>query len=448
MKNLYKYFPVFIQNLAITILNNRKYYQKYGAVPIFNPLNKVISKLDVSSLNDINTVARINNLINEAVENVPYYQENKAQYKPISSLDELKNLPVLNKDVLKTQNEKFISKKSNRFNSYYFRTSGSTGTPLKGAISLKDLRKRLSFFLISLKHENIDYSRPVARFLGANITGGSGAVFRKDFINNHLLFSIYDLSQDKIYKYFDALKKNNIEIIEGYPSTIYSLVKFLKAEGFKLPSVKHVLTTAEKLLDYQKEEIEFFFQTNVFDYYGSSEGSAYMFLTKKGFYLNTNKVAYFETVDNTYNPVQGEAGKMLVTSFTSSFTPLIRYDIGDICSIINNDNEIIKVNEIIGRQDDVYITPNGTEFSRFSLVLKYLPKEVVESQLKLYQQTNKAEIIYVANKKLPIAKFKAFHNKLNSMLRIDFDLSFNYLPKFQKINRGKLSAVKIITDEN
>src|SRR5690606_31470981 len=153
------------------------------------------------------------------------------------------------------------------------------------------------------KMENIDYSKPLARFPGADIAR-KGKVYRCDLINKHLLFSIYHLSNDRISEYHQALNYFKVEILEGYPSTIISLVRLLKANNLNLPSVKHVLTTAEKLLDYQREEIEDFFGLKVFDFYGSSEGSVYMFLTKEGYYLNCNQIGYFECVDENYNPVK------------------------------------------------------------------------------------------------------------------------------------------------
>lgn len=447
MKNLYKYSPVFLQDIAITLINNYKYYQKYGAIPFVKPLKKVIEQLD-TDINDQGTLLRVNHLIKEAIKHVPYYRENREHYQPISSLSEINRLPILRKSILKDHNEKFISEKCTPRNSYNFKTSGSTGTPLKGAISLEELNLRFQVFFASLKREGINYSLPVARFLGANITGGSSKVYRKDFINNHYLFSIYDLSVDNTMLYYNALAKNKIKIIEGYPSTIYSLVKLLRIRKLQLPEVQHVLTTAEKLLDYQKEEIEDFFQLKIFDYYGSSEGSAYMFLTQEGYYLNSNKIAYFETVDECDKVLQDEPGRMLITSFTSSFTPLIRYDIGDICEIIENKNQTIKVKEIIGRQDDVFVSPDGIEFSRFSLVLKYLPKNVQESQLLLWQETNKAEVHYIALEAIPLKEFHEFQTKLNSILKVKFNIKYIHILTFGKHNRGKLSAVKIIKNEN
>ena len=448
MKRFYKLLPIPIQHLAITFMNNYKYYQKYGAIPFFKPLKSIIKNLKRESLNDDKTLERINELIEYAVEYVPYYIENKEKYYKLNSIEDLKKIPVLQKETFRKYNKKFISKQVKKKNSYSYKTSGSSGTPLKGYTSIRDLRSRFENFLISLEKEQIDYSSRVGRFLGANVAS-SKLVYRKDLINNHYLFSIYDLSSEKIDGYYKAMVNNKIEIIEGYPSTVYSLVKLLKTKGYVVPGVKHVLTTAEKLLDHQKEEIEAYFNVKIFDYYGSSEGSAYMYRCNLNYYLNANRVAYFETVDHNFKEVEiGKPGKMLVTSFTSHFTPLIRYDIVDSCSVIYNENQIIKVSVILGRQDDVYTTPKGHEFSRFSLLLKYLPENVLESQLVLKNYTDKVELLYVSDASIDLQEFKSFEEKMITLLKCDFSFKYTRIEGFDKIKRGKLSAIKIIKNED
>lgn len=444
MKNIYSRLPIYLQNLILTFVNTYKYYQKYGAIPIVRPLSKVIKDLNIDDFNDRCTLNRINSLIRYATENVPYYQKNKEQYKVIKSISDLDKIPVLKKSMLKEHNVEFISKQVNRFNSYSFRTSGSTGTPIIGYVKNSELRLRLTMFLTSLKMSGIDYSKPLARFPGADIAR-KGKVYRCDFINKHLLFSIYHLSNDRIFEYYQALNSHKIEILEGYPSTIISLVRLLKANNLRLPCVKHVLTTAEKLLDHQREEIDDFFNLKVFDFYGSSEGSVYMFSTREGYYLNCNRIGYFECVDEDYNPVKfNETGRMLVTSFSSSFTPLIRYDIGDYATIISEENDILKVKEIQGRQEEIFITPHGKAFGRFSLILKYLPAQILESQMILTQGFNNVVVRYISKSELNRVDFKEFESKMNSLLEMDFIFEYEEVSKFEKSKRGKLSAVNII----
>lgn len=443
MKELYKKLPLFIQHCVITLVNNYKYFQKFGAFPFFYPLSKVIRNIDVKSYNSGKSLEHLNGLIEYAVKHVPYYRDRKNDYPTLHSLDELDKLPILYKDTFKKNNHEFLSDEITRFNSYKFRTSGSTGTPLKGAIKNIDLKERLHTFLISLKKEGIDYSKRVARFPGADVARNS-KVYRRDFINNHFLFSIYHLSNDRILDYYHGLNDHKIEILEGYPSTIISLMRLLKANKLKLPYVKNILTTAEKLLPHDREELELFFNAKIFDFYGSSEGSVYMYADKNGVYHNSDRVGYLECVNDNYQNVPiGVSGRMIVTSFLSKFTPLIRYDIGDYATISSNDNGIIEVAEVLGRQEDIFITPSGKSFGRFSLFLKYLPEGLLESQLILTQRSNKAELMYISICNIQLEEFKEFEKMLEKYLDVKFKIEYRRIEKFDKAQRGKLRAVVI-----
>lgn len=443
MKNIYSKLPVYAQNLILTFINNYKYFQKFGAIPVLKPLSKIIKNLDVNEFNDENVLQRINSLISYATNNVPYYIVKKQHYKPIKSVARLNEIPVLKKETLKKHNLEFISKEKSVFNSYNFKTSGSTGSPIFGSIRNSDLRNRFTMFLISLKLEGIDYSKSLARFPGADIAR-KGKVYRRDLINNHFFFSIYHLSDKNIKDYYNVLNNHKIQILEGYPSTIISLVRLLKANNLRLPFVRNVLTTAEKLLDFQREEIECFFNTKVFDFYGSSEGSVYMYRCSKGYFLNSNKIGYFECVDENFNPVSiNQSGRMLVTSFSSTFTPLIRYDIGDYATVASRSNNVIKVNEILGRQEEIFITPDGKSFGRFSLILKHLPNAIIESQLILTQKSNKVVLHYLSDRELKIIDFKKFEHKMNCLLETNFLFEYKLISKFDKFKRGKLRAVII-----
>ena len=109
------------------------------------------------------------------------------------------------------------------------------------------------------------------------------------------------------------INRLNIGIIEAYPSTIFSLATLLEKNNLSIESVKHIICTAEKLTFEQKERIENFFKCKVFDYYGSTEQSAFIKLTKEGLYLNDNEIAFIEVLDK-HNKLckEGEIGNIIV----------------------------------------------------------------------------------------------------------------------------------------
>jgi phenylacetate-CoA ligase len=78
---------------------------------------------------------------------------------------------------------------------------------------------------------------------------------------------------------------------------------------------------------------------------------------------------------------------MVVTSFTTHLTPLLRYAIGDVavladdtvCCLCGLPFPILKA--IIGRVDDILYTPDRGYVGRLDTVFKKLPNSVVEAQI-------------------------------------------------------------------
>ena len=320
--------------------------------------------------------------------------------------------------------------------------------PLNGFISKKDLRERYRLILSEVIKTGADLTKPYARFIGHDVTNGKG-VHRIDFVNNQLFLSVNDLSEQSIFSYYTVLKKKRIETIEGYPSTILSLVKLLEKNQLNLPDVKFIITTAEKLLDNQKMLIENFFNVKVFDFYGSNEGSVFAFSNNLGTYTVCDSTAYLEVLDNQNRFVgKGGEGRMIITGYLTKFTPLIRYEIGDRCIVkeikINDDgSKHYELEEIIGREEETLLLLNGKVVSRFSLVLKFLPDDVFESQIHFYKKARKAILFYRANHKIEEKKFDNFKNKFNSMVNAEYSLSIKRIKEMEKNKLGKVRTIFI-----
>ncbi|MBW1887514.1 MAG: phenylacetate--CoA ligase family protein, partial [Deltaproteobacteria bacterium] len=71
--------------------------------------------------------------INQAYSHVPYYRKlfNKLGLKPsdIRGMDDLKKLPLLTKDTVRTSGLSLIADNAERYHPISYRTSGTTGAP-------------------------------------------------------------------------------------------------------------------------------------------------------------------------------------------------------------------------------------------------------------------------------------------------------------------------------
>ena len=112
-----------------------------------------------------------------------------------------------------------------------------------------------------------------------------------------------------------------------------------------------------------REIIESFFQTKMYNQYASSEGAPFIFECEKGNLHLELQSGIFEVLDS--NSLTSQSGRLIITSFTTEGTPLIRYDIGDSITLedasknctCGNHNPLVK--EILGRIDDYIFSPDN-----------------------------------------------------------------------------------------
>tara|TARA_X000000950_G_scaffold91466_2_gene115158 strand:+ start:14411 stop:15775 length:1365 start_codon:yes stop_codon:yes gene_type:complete len=449
MNKIYELVPSFFQNIFVTLKNIEVYYNKYGIIPVFNSISKVQRNiLTKESIVVKNNVEMISNFVKYCVENVPYFKNRKDLYDiPIKQISDLEKLPIISKVELKKNISQFYSKKIAKFNYTKFRTSGTTGSPMTGYVKKRDLQKRFKIILKTMCESGFDLNAPYARFLGKDIAK-KGKIFRKDLLNNHYFFSIFRISQENIHKYYNALLENKIEFLEGYPSTINNLVNMLRHNNLKLTHVKGVLVTAEKLNDNQRENIENYFDCKVFDYYGSTEQSVYIFKpTSSNSYFVSNATGYVEIRKEDGALAQkGEEGQMLITSFTSHFTPLVRYEVGDRCVVKDvrrlEDGALeYEISEIIGRNEESFVTKDGRIVSRFSLVLKFLPYSINAAQLFLSEKRPIIEVKYKAKEIISDSKFDSFREKMINFIGPGYEYRFTKVNKLLASDSGKVRTV-------
>lgn len=147
----------------------------------------------------------------------------------------------------------------------------------------------------------------------------------------------------------------------GFPSTIYEIAKYGLENKINFPEgiVKAIFPTAESVTPESKKTIEAFFKTSLYDQYASSEGAPFIFECKNKKLHIEMQSGIFEVLDEQNLPAK--EGRLVVTSFTTYGTPLIRYDIEDSIELSDstcncgNNNPLVK--QILGRIDDYVFSP-------------------------------------------------------------------------------------------
>ena len=249
--------------------------------------------------------------------------------------------------------------------------------------------------------------------------------------------------------YAEDLIKFQPEYLSGFPSTMYDIAKYGLKHNYDFPEniVKAVFPTAESVTPNMRQTIETFFKTKMYNQYASSEGAPFIFECKEGNLHLELQSGVFEVLDENDNPAR--SGRLVVTSFTTEATPLIRYDIGDtitledeskVCTCGNN-NPMVK--EILGRIDDyVYSPENGKiNLGNVSNTLKDT-KGILKFQA-IQDSLNKIDLLVIVDKKVYSPDIeKKFIKNWRERIGEKMKLEVRYVDDIPNEASGKFRIVK------
>jgi phenylacetate-CoA ligase len=171
------------------------------------------------------------------------------------------------------------------------------------------------------------------------------------------------------------------EVVNGFVSAIHQLACYVIQENIPLTfSPVAIFTTSESLLQHHRKAIQEAFGTRVYDQYASAEGAPFITECRSGNLHYNLDTGVIESID------LGNGPEMVVTSFTTHGTPLIRYQIGDRVSFRNGlcdcGSAHPLVQSIDGRAVDYLYSPSKGKVSLSHLadVIKGLSNCVKEMQ--------------------------------------------------------------------
>lgn len=397
LQAIYPSLPLILQNLLISgqgwIFRRRRFSGQFQA-----ELRKANGRATWSEQDLLEwQLTTLRDFLNHAYLTSPYWarrmQEVGVSPKDLRSLACLSKFPVLEKDDLRRFTPEIASTAFDVSSLDQSYTSGTTGTPITVAFTTEDQQQRFAVLYRMFKQFGIEPMARSVRFSGRTLfprARETGIFWRHNWPMSQMLMSSYDLHPDNLQSYVDRMAKFGPVVIDGYPSSIYIVARFINQTGQSsriCPKV--VMTTAETLEDYQRKEIrEAFGDCAVINQYASSEGAPFITEDPDGDLVVNTDTGVFEFVrPGTEIPAEpGEIAEMLLTSFTTHAYPLIRYRIGDTVLVPRhpkNSNfwDMPVVDQILGRQEDILFTPERGFIPSLNKVCMKAPSTIVEIQI-------------------------------------------------------------------
>ena len=385
--------------------------------------------------------------LNFAFKNVSYYNMQPEVYNSISDINQLRFLPIITKNIVRANLDSFYYK-SDVFK--WAHTSGTTGSALIFPLSKKCFQQEYAFRSLHYLWGGIglDNHSKIAMCSGhpvATSDSNKPPFWVYDYANNFLYFSSYHLSDNNLKYYIEELEKFQPEMLHGYPSSVYLLALAYKKYGKGILNLKCIYTSSETLFDKNRKVIEDAFQSKVFNWYGTSEMNANIVECAKGELHLKYEHSFVEILNNNNEPcLNGETGRMVSTNFSNNAFPLVRYDIGDIVTIAENQQSKcgcggLLIKHIEGRNEDFIFTPDGRIVGRLDHLFKD-SKNVIEAQI---YQDKRSEVILkiVKNSEYSLNDEVLIRNEATTRLGTSIRIVFQYCKAISRTSNGKFKFI-------
>lgn len=363
---------------------------------------------------------QLQKLVEVAYSNSTFYKQSfdSVGLKPpnISSLSDLKKLPIVSKDELITHNAAIHTNLKFK-KTFQCSTSGTSGQSLQ----FKREEKADSFNRAAIFRGYSWYHvQPWERngyFWGFNFS-----VFSKvktillDALQNR--FRLFSFQSTELKRFNKKLEKSNY--LHGYSSMIYEVAKYRNEQGLQIPQhLKMIKGTSEKIMDSYQSEIQKAFGIKMISEYGAAETGIIAFECSSGnMHLNMEGVLV-EEVEN----------EIIVTNLQMYAFPIIRYKLGDYIRLAPKEKKCECglshpiLEEVTGRVGGlVYGTKEIYPSLYFYYIFKNLSKKDVFLTYQV-QQKKKGELVFLIEQTLSATTIQLIEQEIERYFKKDINCS-------------------------
>lgn len=323
MKSLVlKHAPVQVQDLAIGIFNSRQYRRRHGGQYRF--WRQYFSSWESASRERLE--AEQARRLGEFLDHVTLHSD---WYRPWRGR-ELAEFPFLEKaDILSSLPKLATVSEKDGVPCY---TGGTTGASMRVLFTPEDTQERHACLDHFRAQQGYELGRKVAWFSGKEIVRPadlvSGRVYRDDKFNNIRFFSTFHINERTFDAYWSALEEFAPDFLVGFPSSVCDICAVAKERGLTAGwTPTAFFPTAETVLPEHRALVAEVLGCTTRDQYASSEGAPFIFECSAGRLHQQLLSGVFEVLDEQGEPAR--EGELVVTSFSTRGTPLVRYRIGD-----------------------------------------------------------------------------------------------------------------------
>ncbi|AUX48868.1 capsule biosynthesis protein CapK [Sorangium cellulosum] len=305
-----------------------------------------------------------------AEERIPWYRRRFADYgvrvKDVHAPEDLTSFPVLTKADLRAHGDELLAEgwtgKLHKSG-----TGGSTGEPARFYYDHATYEHRSAAALRADRWAGAEIGQRELYIWGIPPVEPRWKKWKRQLHEAAIrkkTVSAFNLSEARLAEVVDEIFRYQPNIIVGYTNPLYYTARYALDTGRKLPALKGIIATAERLSKHQRETIEAAFQTPVFDRYGCRE----MMLIgaecerHEGKHLNMENI-FVEIRCGQRLAKPGEPGEVLISDLVCRSMPLLRYKNEDVAVVSDKPcscgRGLPMLASVEGRVLDMIVGPDG-----------------------------------------------------------------------------------------
>jgi len=379
---IYQKSPIFLQNFFVGLYGWKLKRERYSRNSAKFENQLLLEEFNSAAENRNRQLALFRSLIISAAKNTAYYRryflEKGIDPESLQSFDDLALLPVMEKSFIKENVLDFVDEKlTHQKKLIKFYTSGTTGSPLPVYSTPEFRSNHYAFFTRIRKRYGLERISKRATLFGRIIIPGyqvKPPFWRYDWAQKNLLMSSYHLSNEHLKHYVERLRSYRPDEIFSYPSSLYEIARYINENNLAPLPTKLVMTTAERLSQNQRSEIEKAFKCRVVNQYGCTEMAFFASECEHGTLHANPEHGFLEVLLADGSVSTKGSGELLATGFVNLAMPLIRYRVGDLVTLDETECQCGRNTQIIsdleGRVDDTIYKLDGTPVGRVDPIFK------------------------------------------------------------------------------
>lgn len=381
------------------------------------------------------------------VQNSKFYQKlyEGIDIDSIRTVEDLKKLPIVDKEMLRQNIDDVVTiPKKGALEGH---TGGTTGKSLVVLVKIENMMKRmatLDYFKEKVGFKHLTMRR--ATFNGKHIipkSQTSKVFWRYNSACKQMIFSSFHITEKNIPYYIGALNKFKPQAIDGFFTCMCDIANYVERKNIKLDFQPiAIFPTSETLTEDGRALLERVFKCKVYDQYASSEGAPFIVEC-------TNQTLHMDLSSGVFEHFEEGSNEVLVTSFTTYGTPLIRYRSGDTMDFAHDvtnctcgNNQPI-VNKIQGRRLDFIYTAEGAKLNagNISNLFKNMPNALIRAQV-IQKNIGEVFILLEVDKDKYTSNYDTLlHKEFSSKFGLTTKLTIKHVDEIPREKSGKFRLV-------